>query len=99
MPSGVIPRHILMSTDAVGGVWTYAIDLSRGLSALGVEVTLAVLGPAPGPQQAATAQAIRCVRLLETGLPLDWTTMWPGRSGRRPPPAHRTSPRRRGRGC
>jgi glycogen(starch) synthase len=75
--SGLIPRHVLMSADAVGGVWTYAVDLARGLSALGSEVTLAVLGPGPEPRQAAAARAIRRVNLLETGLPLDWTAARP----------------------
>ena len=38
------PLRLVLTTDAVGGVWTYATDLARGLSARGVEVTLAVLG-------------------------------------------------------
>jgi glycogen(starch) synthase len=36
-----------MTTDAVGGVWTYAAELCAGLAAAGVEVVLATLGPAP----------------------------------------------------
>ena len=42
------PRCVLMTADAVGGVWTYALDLARGLSAQGVQVSLALLGPEPG---------------------------------------------------
>jgi len=40
-----------MSTDAVGGVWTYASDLRAELATVGVEVVLATLGPQspPGP--------------------------------------------------
>src|SRR5438309_233129 len=33
-----------MTADVVGGVWTYAVDLSRALAARGVAVTLAVIG-------------------------------------------------------
>jgi glycogen(starch) synthase len=42
--------RLLMSTDAVGGVWTYAAELRDELEAAGVEVVLATLGPAPPPQ-------------------------------------------------
>ncbi|MCB5173902.1 glycosyltransferase family 4 protein [Microvirga lenta] len=61
-----------MTADAVGGVWQYALDLADGLRAHQVEVTLAVLGPAPSEDQQAMAEAIG-VKLILTGLPLDWT--------------------------
>ena len=35
-----------MTTDAVGGVWTYSLELAAGLAARGVETSLVVLGPA-----------------------------------------------------
>lgn len=35
---------ILMTTDNIGGVWTFATDLARGLTKCGVEVILAVIG-------------------------------------------------------
>ena len=38
---------VLMTCDAVGGVWQYATDLADALTGQGVEVVLAVLGPAP----------------------------------------------------
>ena len=50
--------RILMTTDDVGGVWTYALDLTRALSARGVEVHLAVLGEEPdGGRRAQLASA------------------------------------------
>jgi glycosyltransferase involved in cell wall biosynthesis len=64
--------RLLMTTDSVGGVWTYALDLASGLAARGVETTLAVLGPAPDSAQCAQAAGIAGLDLLETGLPLDW---------------------------
>ncbi|NJC40354.1 glycosyltransferase involved in cell wall biosynthesis [Brevundimonas alba] len=71
--TAIQPRRVLMNTDAVGGVWTYALDLSAGLIARGIEVTLAVLGPAPQPGQRRAAERIAGLTVVETGLPLDWT--------------------------
>ncbi|WP_406855066.1 glycosyltransferase family 4 protein [Alsobacter sp. KACC 23698] len=66
-------RRILVTADAVGGVWTYALDLARGLADRDVGVVLAVLGPAPDPLQRAVAAAVPGLELVETGAPLDWT--------------------------
>lgn len=66
------PRHVLMTADAVGGVWTYALDLAEGLAREGAAVTLAVLGPAPSPAQRAAAAGLSGVALVETGRTLDW---------------------------
>jgi len=62
-----------MTADAVGGVWTYALDLAQGLAGHNVETTIAVLGPEPSPAQLARARAVRGLTVLMTGLPLDWT--------------------------
>ena len=67
---------ILVTTDAVGGVWQYSIDLAKGLAAHGVETVLAVLGPSPAPAHLKAAGAIPALTLVDTGLPLDW--MAPG---------------------
>ena len=64
--------RILLTADAVGGVWQYATDLACGLSALGVETVLAAMGPPPSRQQRETARSIAGVTLVETDLPLDW---------------------------
>jgi len=66
-----------MTADAVGGVWQYATDLAAALGAQGHAVTLAVLGPAPTADQRAQAQRIARLRLVETGLPLDWLSAGP----------------------
>lgn len=66
-------RPLLMTTDAVGGVWRYSIDLARGLADRGIPVVLAVCGPNAGPAQRAEADAVPGLRLVQTGLPLDWT--------------------------
>lgn len=66
------PHHVFMTTDTVGGVWTYSLDLAKGLCERGVEVTLAVVGPAASQEQAAQAQAVAGLRLVQTEAPLDW---------------------------
>jgi len=64
--------RILLTTDAVGGVWTYSLDLARELSRNGIEIVLAVLGPPPGEAALDAARAIPNLELVDTGLPLDW---------------------------
>jgi hypothetical protein len=66
------PRKVLMTTDAVGGVFTYAIDLAHGLAAEGVVTVLAVLGPELSPDQRAQAEAVPGLELIVTGIALDW---------------------------
>ncbi len=61
-----------MTTDAVGGVWTHALDLCRGLGATGWKVTLVGFGPAASPAQRAEVEGIGAVRYVETGLALEW---------------------------
>lgn len=69
--------RLLLTTDAVGGVWTYSLDLARELSHAGVEIVLAVVGPAPSEEARAAARAIPGLGLVDTGLPLDWTAETP----------------------
>jgi glycosyltransferase involved in cell wall biosynthesis len=64
--------RILVTADAVGGVWQYSLDLARGLSRLGHETVLALMGPPATDEQAAAAAAIPGLRLVDTGLTLDW---------------------------
>ncbi|WP_428487466.1 glycosyltransferase family 4 protein [Rhodopila sp.] len=70
-------KRILLTTDAVGGVWRYSMEVARGFAARDIEIVLAVLGPPPGPAQRREAAAIPGLRLFETGLPLDWLAETP----------------------
>lgn len=70
--SGPAP-HVLLTADAVGGVWTFAVDLARGLARAGWGVTLAVLGPPPGEDQREEAASVPGLALLTPDLSLDWT--------------------------
>ncbi len=65
-------RHLAMTADAVGGVWTHAVDLAAALVPLGTHTTLVVLGPGPDAARRAEAEAVPGLTLLDSGLPLDW---------------------------
>ena len=67
--------RLLLVTDAVGGVWVYSLDLARALKPLGIEAVLAVMGPSPTAKQREEAADIR---IVETGLPLEWLDTDPG---------------------
>jgi glycosyltransferase involved in cell wall biosynthesis len=69
------PIHLFMTTDAVGGVWQYALDLARGLEPHGVRTTLAVLGPAPTPDQWEEAERVPGIRLIRADFPLEWLAL------------------------
>lgn len=66
------PRRILMTADAVGGVWNYALQLARGLAGSDVEVVLAVLGPSPAPEQYVAAAKIDRLTLIHGEFALEW---------------------------
>lgn len=63
-------RRVLMSLDAVGGVWRYAMDLAAALKARDTEVVFAGFGPPPSGDQRREAEAIGKLVWLEA--PLDW---------------------------
>jgi glycogen(starch) synthase len=65
-------RRILMTADAVGGIWSYALDLIRELAPYGVEVLLAVMGQAPDHSQQQEAARIRNLNLVAKSFPLEW---------------------------
>lgn len=62
--------RLLMTADAVGGVWQYATGLAAALAPR-FKTVLAVMGPPP-PEAACEAAERAGVRLVHTGLPLDW---------------------------
>ncbi len=68
-PSGL---RILMTTDAVGGVWVYASALARALCAAGNQVLLVVMGPAPRPEQIWPLRCVRGLTVRLTDLALEW---------------------------
>jgi glycosyltransferase involved in cell wall biosynthesis len=65
-------RRVLMTADAVGGVWDYSLQLAEGLGTCGVEVTLATMGPLPRDDQRAAAREVPGLRLVESDYRLEW---------------------------
>ena len=61
-----------MTVDALGGVWTYAVDLARALGERGVRVSFALMGPAPSDAQRADAAAIATLEMYERPYALEW---------------------------
>lgn len=76
--------RLLMTADAVGGVWQYATELAHALVPHGVETVIAVLGPAPTADQLASLRELGVtgegrgrVDVIPTDLPLDWLAPGP----------------------
>ena len=63
---------ILMTADTVGGVWTYALELTRALEPHGVEVQLALMGPPPTSAQRNEAEQIANLSLFKSDYKLEW---------------------------
>src|SRR5688500_2824741 len=63
---------LLLTTDTVGGVWTYAIELARALLPHGVEVALATMGAPLRPDQRWQADSLANVTVHESTFKLEW---------------------------
>jgi glycosyltransferase involved in cell wall biosynthesis len=64
-------RKILMTTDAVGGVWTYALELCRALPK--IDFMLANMGPLPSPDQWREVLRLPNVDIIEGAFKLEWS--------------------------
>jgi glycosyltransferase involved in cell wall biosynthesis len=64
--------HVLMTADAVGGVWSYALDLADGLAELDVSVTLAVTGAQLSSAQRAELRSSRVARCFAADFAVEW---------------------------
>ncbi len=66
------PLHVLMTADAVGGVWAYTQTLVDALAPHGVRFTVAVTGPAPSTACARRLLAQPHVTLVHRPYQLEW---------------------------
>ncbi|HET9478822.1 MAG TPA: glycosyltransferase family 4 protein [Pyrinomonadaceae bacterium] len=67
-----------MTADTVGGVWTYALELTRALEPHGVEVQLALMGPPLTTAQREEADEIANLSLFKSDYKLEWMPeCWP----------------------
>jgi glycogen synthase len=66
------PRTILMTTDTAGGVWTYALNLTRALDRFDIWVHLATMGALPDEKQRQEAALIPNLQLHAGDFKLEW---------------------------
>jgi glycosyltransferase involved in cell wall biosynthesis len=64
--------HVLLTADAVGGVWTFAMELAEQLSRLGVRSTIATMGDRPRAAQREMAARVPNLRVVESEFKLEW---------------------------
>lgn len=65
-------RRVLMTSDAVTGVWPYTLELTRALAEHGVEVLLAVMGPPPSLERRKQAARLPNLKLEHKPFALEW---------------------------
>jgi len=64
--------HVLITSDTVGGVWTYTQELVTGLATRGHRVTLVSFGKLPNPDQTAWMRQLGSVDYRPTEYRLEW---------------------------
>jgi glycosyltransferase involved in cell wall biosynthesis len=64
------PLTVLMTADAVGGVWSYAVGLCRSLPE--IRFVLATMGPRPRQAQRDAIRELENVTLVESNYRLEW---------------------------
>lgn len=69
---GKYPARLMMTADAVGGIWTYALELATALGQSGVTTLLATMGPAPSPAQYRAAARVAGLELVHQPYRLEW---------------------------
>jgi glycosyltransferase involved in cell wall biosynthesis len=67
-----VPNRILITADTMGGVWTYALELVKGLTEQGVQVALATMGNPLTPQQQAAVSQLSNLEVFESCFKLEW---------------------------
>ena len=65
-------QHVLLTADTLGGVWTYALELSRALLARGHRVTLATMGRLPDARQRREAASVSGLDMHSRAYRLLW---------------------------
>src|SRR5690606_41197116 len=63
---------ILMTTDTVGGVWSYSVELCRAFLDYDVQVHLAAMGAWPTKDQEEQISVLNNVILYKSDFKLEW---------------------------
>ncbi|MGI8990010.1 MAG: glycosyltransferase family 4 protein [Bryobacteraceae bacterium] len=71
MPDRAV-NSILMSADTVGGVWTFALELTRALAAYNANISLATMGRKLDAGQWREANRISNLEIFESDFKLEW---------------------------
>jgi len=64
--------HVLITSDTVGGVWTYTRELVAGLASRGHKITLVSFGKLPSPDQTLWLRSLATVDYRPTEYRLEW---------------------------
>ena len=66
------PSKILMTADTIGGVWTYALELTRALEQTGTQVAMATMGGRLSDEQREEVAKISNLTVYESDYKLEW---------------------------
>ena len=66
------PKKILMTADTLGGVWTYALELSQALGQQGIQVALATMGAPLNREQCEAVGEVPSLEVFESSFKLEW---------------------------
>ena len=66
------PKRVLMTTDNIGGVWTYALELARAFGPREIHIDLAVLGRPLTTEQYREVAELANVTVFELPCKLEW---------------------------
>jgi glycogen synthase len=70
--SAAAKSPVLMTADAIGGVWSYALELARALGDFGIDVALATMGRPLNAHERSEAAAISNLDVFESTYKLEW---------------------------
>lgn len=65
-------KRVLMTTDAVGGVWNYTVELASGYVKRNIGVIIATMGPLPDYKKREQISGLKNVELFESSFKLEW---------------------------
>jgi glycosyltransferase involved in cell wall biosynthesis len=67
-------QRLLMTTDTLGGVWTYTLELAAALGQREIQVALATMGAPLSASQRAEVRNIPHLTVFESSFKLEWMT-------------------------